>query len=68
MALQILVEDIEVFARINFIRDQIHLGESTREETWKEMKELYLQEAESCVEHYVLTLDEIKEIQKALKR
>lgn len=68
MTLQILVEDIEVFARINFIRDQIHLGESTKEQTWAEMKELYIQEAEACRESYVLTLDEIKGIQKALKR
>lgn len=66
MAIQILVENEEVFAKLNYIRDFLvdeDLG------YWDEERELYLNEAKSkqVQEHYTLTLEEINELMRALK-
>lgn len=67
MPIPVLVENVEVFARLNYLRDLVM---DTDMDPWSECKDSYLEEAASSQvqEGYVLTLDEIKLISSKLYR
>jgi hypothetical protein len=61
MTIHILVEDREVFAKLNYLRD---LTVDDEVSPWNEEADLYLLEANSdqVLEHYVLTNEEIDKL------
>lgn len=66
MTIHILVEDREVFAKLNYLRD---LTVDDEIGPWNEEADLYLLEANSdqVLEHYVLTNEEMDNILERAK-
>lgn len=58
--MEISVESLEVYAKLNFIRDKTTLvdGVPLLTENWDEVKDEYMDEAKHD-KHIVLTLDEV---------
>lgn len=66
--IQIYVESLEVYAKLNYIRDKTTRvdGEALIEEPWEEVQEEYMAEAQADLD-IVMTADEVNAILKSIK-
>jgi hypothetical protein len=62
--MQIYVENILVFAMLNFMRDKCICEDDEHPLIWDEVRNDYIEEAADAIDHYVLTQEETEELMK----